>query len=60
MKVTYGREEGGFAVYHDGRKVAVFRRKGWMNNLHETPPMTYTGNRSGNKFLRTQIEYNGR
>lgn len=57
-KITYGREEGGFAVYSDGKKIAVFRLKGWMNNLRETPERGYIPGRPDN-FLRTQAEYDG-
>jgi hypothetical protein len=57
--IKYGREEGGFSQWVNGKKVAVFRIKGWMNNLRETPPMDYRGNKSGNNFLVTQIEYQG-
>jgi hypothetical protein len=58
-KITYGREEGGFAVYVNGRKTAVFRVKGWMNNLRETPERT-VGQGRPNYFLKTQYEYHGK
>jgi len=58
-KLTYGREEGGFALYHDGRKVMVFQQKGWMNNLRETPERSFSGPYKSNRFLRTQFEYHG-
>jgi hypothetical protein len=61
-KITYGREEGGFAVYVNGKKQSVFRIKGWMNGLREWQGLSYTGSNKPkpNNFLRTQIEYHGK
>lgn len=61
-KITYGREEGGFAVYVNGKKQSVFRIKGWMNGLHKIPefkPGQSVTSRS-NKFYQTQFEYHGK
>ena len=59
-KITYGREEGGFAVYVNGEKQSVFRVKGWNNKLRETPEYKPTGYKKKSSFERTQYEYNGR
>jgi hypothetical protein len=58
-KITYGREEGGFSVWVNGKKVAVFRQKGWMNGLREMPEFK-PGIGKTNRFLITQYEYNGK
>ncbi len=60
-KITYSREEGGFTQHINGKPVATFRIKGWMNNLRETPERSYSNaHKPSNKFYRTQFEYHGK
>lgn len=59
-KITYGREEGGFAVYVNGVKQSVFRIKGWMNGLHDYQGVGYSTHRKKSSFDKTQAEYHGR
>lgn len=56
-RVTYGREEGGFAVYHNGKKVCIWRVKGWMNGLREWPGISHSG--APDRFMQAQKDYNG-
>ena len=58
-KVTYGREEGGFSVWVDGKPVAIFRIKGWMNNLLKTPERTFSPGKVPG-FAKTQFEEHGK
>ena len=58
-KITYGREEGGFTVYVNGKPQGTFRIKGWMNGLREMPELK-PGQGKVNPFLLTQYEYHGK
>lgn len=61
-KITYGREEGGFAVYVNGKKQSIFRIKGWMNGLRDLPDFKpgQSITRRSNRFDQTQFEYHGK
>ncbi len=58
-KTTYQREEGGFSVLVNNKRVYGFRIKSWMNNLHNTDDTLKTGDHSGGQFMRTYLEYGG-
>jgi hypothetical protein len=59
-KITYGREEGGFAVYVNGQVQGIWRVKGWMNGLRKYQGQSFSSHAPKSSFYKTQFEYHGK